>query len=143
MLNQDKPDKSNKTALITGASSGLGYELSKLFAKDGYNLVLVARNKARLIQVTDELKEKYATLSKIIPKDLSIAASPEEIFAELQQDSIHIDILVNNAGVGVFGLFHETKLANELNMMQINMTSLVHLTKLFVRLMLKKERGKY
>ncbi|TMC91057.1 MAG: SDR family oxidoreductase [Chloroflexi bacterium] len=84
-----------KNALITGASSGIGYELTRLFAHDGYNLVLVARNQKQLMQMADELKEKYSVSVKVISKDLSAASAPEEIFTELQQESRGIDALVN------------------------------------------------
>src|SRR5215470_10851047 len=131
-----------KTALITGASSGIGYELTKLFALDGYNLVLVARDQQRLTQVADELKETYKVSVKIVSKDLSLASAPEEILAELEQESIEVDALVNNAGFAVYGLFSETDLDTELQMMQVNMSTLTHLTKLFLPGMLKRRTGK-
>jgi short-subunit dehydrogenase len=131
-----------KTALITGASSGIGYELTGLFARDGYNLVLVARNQRQLLQMADELKEQYRVSVKIISKDLSAASAPEEIFTELEQESIEIDALVNNAGSATYGLFSETNLDVELQMMQVNMVTLTHLTKLFLPGMLKKRMGK-
>lgn len=130
------------TALITGASSGIGYELTKLFANDGYNLVLVARNKQMLVQLADELKEKFGVLVKVIAKDLSLATSAEEIFTELQQESINIDVLVNNAGYGAYGLFSEIDLVTELGMIHTNVVSLTHLTRLFLNEMLKRRRGK-
>lgn len=131
-----------ETVLITGASSGIGYELSKLFAQDGYNLVLVSRNEKKLTQVMDELKENFDIKIKIIPKDLSIAESPREIFDELQQESIKIDVLVNNAGAGLFGYFSETDITKELQIIQTNVISLTHLTKLFLPEMLKQRYGK-
>lgn len=131
-----------KAALITGASSGIGYELSTLFARDGYNLVLVARDEERLKQIADKLKKNFGIAIKTILKDLSAAKSPKEIFDELQQESIQIDILVNNAGVGSFGHFSETDLIKELRLIQINLVSLTHLTKLFLPEMLKHGYGK-
>jgi short-subunit dehydrogenase len=131
-----------KTALITGASSGIGHELTQLFAHDGYNLVLVARNQKQLTQMADKLKEKYGVSVKVISKDLSLASAPEEILTELEQESIEIDALVNNAGFAAYGLFSETDLGAELQMMQVNMGTLTHLTKLFLPGMLKKRRGK-
>jgi short-subunit dehydrogenase len=131
-----------KTALITGASSGIGDELTRLFARDGYNLVLVARNQKQLMQMADELKEKYGVSVKVISKDLSAATAPEEIFTELQQESIGIDALVNNAGFAAYGLFSETDLDAELQLMQVNMITLTHLTKLFLPGMLNKRTGK-
>ena len=131
-----------KNALITGASSGIGYELTRLFAHDGYNLVLVARNQKQLMQMADELKEKYSVSVKVISKDLSAASAPEEIFTELQQESRGIDALVNNAGFATYGLFSETDLEAELQLMQVNMVTLTHLTKLFLPGMLNKRMGK-
>ena len=134
--------KEKKTALITGASSGIGHEFSKLFAEDGYNLVLVARNKQRLKQLADELERKFGISVLTISKDLSVVTAPEEIFNELQQESIYIDILVNNAGFNVYGSFSGTDLMEELQMIQVNLVSLTHLTKLFLPGMLRKGHGK-
>ena len=131
-----------KTALITGASTGIGCELAHLFARDGYHLVLVARNRENLTKLAGTLKEKYGIPVTVLPKDLSLPLSPAEIFIELQQKSIHVDVLVNNAGFGNYGLFSKTNLNDELEMIQVNATSLVHLTKLFLREMLKKGEGK-
>ena len=131
-----------KTALITGASAGIGCELAHLFAQDGYHLVLVARNKEKLTQLAGELKEKYGILVTVLAKDLSLPLSPAEIFIELQQKSVFVDVLVNNAGFGNYGFFSETNLNDELEMIQVNVTSLVHLTKLFLGEMLKKGEGK-
>jgi len=130
-----------KAALITGSSSGIGYEFSKLFAQDGYNLVLVARNKQKLKQLADELEGNFGISVKIISKDLSVATAPQEIFDEIQQESIQIDALVNNAGFNVYGLFSETDLMEELQMIQVNLVSLTHLTKLFLPGMLRKGSG--
>lgn len=129
-------------ALITGVSSGIGYELSKLFAQDGYNLVLVARNEQRLKQIADELKKDFGISAKIISKDLSVAESPKEIFDELQRESIRIDILVNNAGFGVYGVFSETDITKELEMIQVNLVSLTQLVKLFLPRMLEQGYGR-
>jgi uncharacterized protein len=131
-----------KNVLITGASSGIGYELTRLFARDGYNLVLVARNQKQLLRIADELQEKYNISAKVIAKDLATVTSSEEIFTELQQESIEIDILVNNAGFATYGLFAATGLDAELQMMQVNMITLTHLTWLFLPDMFKKHEGK-
>ena len=131
-----------KTALVTGASSGIGYELAHFFAEDGYHVVLVARSGEKLIRLAGELKEKYGIHVTVLVKDLSLPLSPAEIFIELQQKSVHIDVLVNNAGFGNYGFFSETNLNDELEMIQVNVTSLVHLTKLFLGEMLKKGGGK-
>lgn len=119
------------TALITGASSGIGYELAKAFARNGHNLVLVARDKQRLNQLSDEL-QKFGTTMEVISKDLSVGTSAQEIFDKVQQHSIRIDILVNNAGLDVYGHFYETDIAKELYMIQVNLVALTQLTKLFL-----------
>ena len=134
--------KGLKTALITGASSGIGYELTKLFAADGHHLVLVARDRQKLNQAAEELKAEFPVTVRILSKDLSAPFSPEEIFHEVQKESLTIDVLVNNAGYGVHGLFSGTDLATELGMMQVNMAALTHLTKLFLKGMLERGEGK-
>jgi len=128
-------------ALVTGASSGVGYELAKLLAKDGKNVVIVARSQDRLEELKTEVAEKYATTVTVLPQDLSNPNSPEEIFSELQKRHINVDVLVNNAGFGVWGKFSETKLQEELAMIQVNFTSLIHLTKLFLKGMLENKSG--
>lgn len=142
MTNKADPRNHQKTALITGASGGLGYEFAKLFAQNGYNLGLVARSKDKLAQLANELEGKHRISVKVLAKDLSDPASPDEIYAELQQESIPIEVLVNNAGFATYGFFAETDLAKELQMMQLNMGTLTHLTKLFLPNMLARKRGR-
>lgn len=132
----------SKTALITGASSGLGYEFAKLFAEDGYNLVLVARSEKPLAQLASELSQKFNILVKVFPKDLSRPEAPEEVFSAVKQAGISVDVLVNNAGFATYGFFSETDLAAELQMMQLNMVTLTHLTKLFLKEMMQRKSGK-
>ncbi len=131
-----------KTALITGACSGIGYEFTCLFANDNYNLVLVDINEKKLIEISEEFTQKYGISVKTIAKDLSLSTSPEEIYLELQQALIKIDVLVNNAGFGICGLFHETCLKSELEMLQVNVVCLTQLTKLFLKDMVAQGRGK-
>ncbi|MEW6618370.1 MAG: SDR family oxidoreductase [bacterium] len=131
-----------KTALITGASSGIGCELSRLFAQEGYNLVLVARDEQRLNQRANELRKTFGVLIKVLPKDLSTLTSAKEIFDELQQESIQIDILVNNAGFNVYGPFSETDIKKELQMIQVSIVSSTQLIKLFLPEMLKHGYGR-
>src|SRR5579859_6296050 len=134
--------KDKKTALITGASSGIGYELTRLFARDGYDLVLVARSEQQLVQLADELKAAYGVEVMVMKKDLSLSTAPGEIFAELEQGAVQIDALVNNAGFATFGMFAELDLDTELQMMQVNMVTLTQLTRLLLPSMLKKGAGK-
>ncbi|TAE60230.1 MAG: SDR family oxidoreductase [Nostocales cyanobacterium] len=131
-----------ETALITGAASGIGYQLAYIFAAENYNLVLVDRNEFKLLEIAIDFKEKFHTLVKTIVKDLSVPSSSEEIFTELQQDHIKVDVLVNNAGFGTYGLFNETNIIAELEMLQVNLVCLTHLTKLFLKDMVKQGRGK-
>lgn len=123
------------TALITGASSGIGRELARVFAREKYDLVLVARSANKLQDLASELKPAKV---RIIAKDLTLAASPGEIFAEVSK----VDVLVNNAGYTVFGKFAETPLADELNMIQLNIVSVVALTKLYLPGMVQARGGR-
>jgi short-subunit dehydrogenase len=131
-----------QTALITGASGGIGYELAQLFANDGYNLVLIARNEQKLTQIANDWRKKYNISIKVIAKDLSISTAPQEIFTELQQESIKVDVLVNNAGFASYGLFHQADINAELQMIQVNVACLTHLTQLFLKDMVKQGAGK-
>ncbi len=130
------------SVLITGASGGIGYELAKLFAADKYSLILVARDKAKLESISGEFRSKYNVDVKVIQVDLSVASSASEVFAEAIQNNAEIDVLVNNAGFGGNGKFAETDLGVELDMMALNDTALVTLTKLALPGMLKRGRGK-
>ena len=141
-MNKTYQDQPKKTVLVTGASSGIGYELAKLFARYGYNLILIARSDLKLAEIANEFQQKFGAFVKVIVKDLSIPTAPEEIFNILQQESIHVDVLVNNAGFGTFGLFHETDLTAEMQMLQVNLVCLTHLTKLFLKEMVKQGSGK-
>jgi hypothetical protein len=132
----------SKTALVTGASVGIGHELARIFAREGYALVLVSRDESALGRVAAELQRDYKTASKVLSKDLSLASAPQEIFDALERDAIKVDVLVNNAGFGVFGRFSETDLKKELSMLQVHMTSLTELTKLFLKKMVEKGDGK-
>ena len=131
-----------ETVLITGASGGIGYELAKCFAREGYALVLVARSGKRLLDIKKEFEKRYGVFVKVIEKDLSNASAPQEIFEALQKDSHTVEFLVNNAGFGSHGFFVETDLQSELEMIQLNVTTLTHLTKLFLKEMVERRSGK-
>lgn len=141
-MNTTHQGRRKKTALITGAAGGIGYELACIFAAHDYNLVLVDRNGPKLVEIAAKFQKEFGNLVKTIVKDLSISTAPEEIFTELQKADINVDVLVNNAGFGIHGLFHETDLATELEMLQVNLVCLTHLTKLFVKQMVKQGEGK-
>lgn len=131
-MSASNPFLAPKTALITGASSGIGQELAQLFARDGYRLVLVARNRGALRELADQLQERYSSIIRISPKDLAHPAAPAELYQELQEAGIVLDVLVNNAGFGASGSFVNTDWNDEAEMMQVNLTALTHLTKLFL-----------
>ena len=132
----------SECALITGASTGIGYEFAKLFARDGYQLVLVARNTQRLTEVQDELQQQFRVSVKVVSKDLARPQAPDQLFAELQREGIAVNVLVNNAGFGTHGPFAEADLAAQLEMMQVNMAAPTHLARLFLPGMLKRGVGK-
>jgi short-subunit dehydrogenase len=131
-----------KTALITGASGGIGYELAKLFAKDHHNVVLVARNAPRLAQFAEELKAQFGISAKAVPLDLTAAPAPQFLFDQLQREGIAVDILVNNAGYGLFGEFAKISPEENLGQIRLNITALTHLTKLFLGPMIERHSGK-
>jgi len=122
-------------ALITGASSGLGYDMALILGKMGYDLILVARREDKLV----ELKSKIATNSRIICLDLSKENSCYELFEACKDENI--DVLINNAGFGLHGDFLETELSTELNMIDLNIKSVHILTKLFLPQLVKKNSG--
>jgi uncharacterized protein len=132
----------SQTALITGASGGIGLEFARIFAQSKYNLVLVARSTDKLRQLADELTRTHGIAVKILTADLSKSIAPDEIYRALQSENIEVDILINNAGFALSGEFTKTDLATELDMIQVNITALTHLTKLFLRDMVRRNSGK-
>ncbi|NVM02975.1 MAG: SDR family oxidoreductase [Candidatus Helarchaeota archaeon] len=131
-----------KSALITGASSGIGYEFVKLFAKDGANLIITARSEERLLNIKREIENKHKVSVLVLAKDLSRSEAPEEICNQLGDKGIPVDILVNNAGVGYLGNFSDTDLEKHLKIIQLNILSLVHLTGLLLPSMIENGYGK-
>ena len=132
---------SGKTVLITGTTSGIGYELSRVFAAQGLNLVLVSRNERKLKAQTEALQSEYGIAVHTVISDLSEPSAPAEIFANVRSRGIHVDILVNNAGFNESGPFRETRLEQELRMLQVHIATLTHLTKLFLPGMIEKKYG--
>jgi short-subunit dehydrogenase len=130
-----------ETALITGASSGIGLELAELFAADGSDLVLVARREDRLKELADRLESEHGVKVHVLPKDLSEPKAPDEIFAQLKKEKIQVDVLVNNAGFGVKGIIPEIDLDQQLDMVQVNVKALTHLTRLFLPGMIERGYG--
>ncbi|BBH52986.1 SDR family NAD(P)-dependent oxidoreductase [Fluviispira sanaruensis] len=128
--------------LITGASSGIGLEFAHIFAKEKYNLLLIARSEDKLQHLANELSEKYKINCKIIACDLAKIGAAQEIYKRTKTLGIKVDILVNNAGFGAHGFFKNIDLKTETEMIQVNITSLTELTKLFLTPMLEKGSGK-
>jgi len=131
-----------QTALITGASGGIGYELAKLFARDHYNLVLVARTSDKLNQAAAGLQSQFGITVKTVVLDLAAAAAPKFLFDQLQHEGVAVDVLVNNAGFGTFGEFASIPEGEILGQIHLNITALTHLTRLFLPQMLKRRSGK-
>src|ERR1044071_3253133 len=129
------------TALVTGASGGIGEELARLFAADGHDLVLVARSRDKLARLSEELGGKHGVEARVLAADLARDESPREMFEELSAGGVSVDALVNNAGFGSYGLFAETDLKSELDLLRVNVVALTHLTKLFLPGMLARRRG--
>ena len=129
-------------ALITGASTGIGLELARLAARDGYPLVLVARSAGRLAALGEELAGRHGVASTVVAADLADPAAPEHVAAECARAGLAIEILVNNAGFGGHGHFAGTPLRAELDMIQVNVSALVHLSKLFLPGMIERGHGR-
>ena len=122
----------NQFALITGATSGIGYHLAKLFAEHQYNLIIVARTAADLKDTASEISEKYGVTVIPIVKDLFRKSAPFELYDEISAKGIRVDVLVNDAAQGLYGKFADTDLHRELDMLQLNIGAYIVLTKLFL-----------
>lgn len=131
----------NNTALITGASGGIGLELARIHAEKKGDLVLVARSQDKLEALASELREQYGVSVTVIAADLSDPASSQRIFDETERLGLQIDTLINNAGFGGHGKFYERSLTDEQNMMQVNMVTLTSLTHLYVKGMVARNSG--
>lgn len=130
------------TALITGASSGIGAELAVQFAASGYNLILQGRDRQRLKDLAERISSQRNVGIKIVVKDLSRPGSAQELYDKVCRDGVPVDVLVNNAGVGLLGRFADTGWDREFGMLHLNVVSLVELTKLFLPGMVKRHAGR-
>jgi short-subunit dehydrogenase len=133
---------SNQTALITGASGGIGYELAKLLAQDRCHLVLVARSRDTLAHVAHELHSLWGIRALTIALDLADPLAPKFLFDQLQREGVTVDILINNAGFGAFGEFAAMSEETILGQIQLNIAALTQLTRLFLPPMLARRRGR-
>lgn len=132
-------ENQQKTALITGGTSGIGYELAKLFAQNKYNLIIVARNQDELDTKAQEFKMNYGINIQTIAKDLS---DMEQAKALCKEITTPIDVLVNDAGQGVYGLFKDNDIERELDIIHLNICATAILTKHFVQQMAARGDGK-
>jgi uncharacterized protein len=135
--------KDRKTALITGASSGIGRELAKIHAKCGDDVILVARRKERLEALKNSLQQEYVDLNvHIIIQDLSLPKAATLLYEIVKERGLEVDYLINSAGFGGHGYFHERSWEIDESMIQLNVMTLVHLTRLFGDDMVKRQSGK-
>ena len=132
----------NKFALITGASSGIGLEISKVLAKKGHNLILVARSKQKLEEVCKELSNNHNIKCDYFSSDLTLIDSPDEIYQFTSQKKYDIDILVNNAGYALPNAFHKNTMEDEEKCLRVLGTSVIALTKKYINDMISNGGGK-
>jgi len=132
---------SGKWALITGASAGIGLEFAKLLAAGGANLVLTARRADRLQNIASELSAQYRVKVEIFSADLLRPEAPVEIFNFTSGKNIEVELLINNAGFGAFGYVHEIPVEKMLEMIQVNCSAVVRLTRLYLPLMVARKHG--
>lgn len=130
----------NKTALVTGAASGLGLELALLLAKDSYNLILIDIDEENLQRSQEQISAENEVDIQLLTKDLSKPNVAEEIFREINQTPI--DVLINNAGFGLFGTFTDTDWERESQMLNLHIMTTTHLTKLLLKGMVEKDSGR-
>ena len=129
------------TVLITGASSGIGWELAHCFAADSSRLILVARNTQAMGTLAEKLRQAHGVEVIVLTFDLSRPETPQRIFAEILSRSLTVDVLVNNAGFGANGAFAELPVERQIEMVQVNITALMELTSMFLPAMIARNRG--
>jgi short-subunit dehydrogenase len=130
------------TALVTGASAGLGAAFARLFAKDKHDLFLVARRRDRLLALADELSAQNGIRAHVLAADLGTPEGPRQVIAEAQRLGLAVEFLVNNPGFGTSGPFVKADLGRELEMVDVNVRAVVELTHAFVRPMVERGRGR-
>lgn len=134
-------NESKKTVLITGASSGIGYEISKIFAKNGFNIILVSRNKVKLESIGRNIKNKYNIEVDVIDVDLGNENSAEIVYKRVKEKKRNVNILINNAGVGYAESFCKTCVEKDFEIIDVNIKSLINLTKFFSKDMIEHGEG--
>lgn len=128
-------------ALVTGATSGIGLEIALNFARDGINLILVARTENKLMEIKEKIESDYKVEVLILAKDLTREEAPDEIYEEVEKRGIRVDFLINNAGFGSFGRLIATDYETEKDLVKLNVLSLLQMNKLFVPLMAARHYG--
>ncbi|CAA0125638.1 Oxidoreductase UcpA [BD1-7 clade bacterium] len=133
---------SGNTALITGASGGIGLELAKIHAAKGGDLVLVARSQDKLEALKQTLESTHKIKATVLPEDLTSPGAAQRVFEKTQQLGLQIDVLINNAGIGGLGHFHQQKLADSTQIIDLNIRVLTELTHLYLEGMVQRRHGK-
>jgi short-subunit dehydrogenase len=128
-------------AVVTGASAGIGRELARRLAAEGVHLVLVARRTQRLQELAAQLCAQHRIQAEVFPADLSEASARDALLAFTRERDIAVELLINNAGFGAYGEFWQLPLARQLEMIQVNIAAVVHLTHLFLPQMIERRRG--
>jgi uncharacterized protein len=131
-----------KVALITGASAGLGEQFAQLFARDGHDVILVARNAARLEALASKLEQEHKVKAHVLAADLARPEEPQRIFNEVRSRQLEVEFLVNNAGFGTSGIFLDQEVTREAEIVEVNCTALLKLTHLFARPMRERRSGR-
>jgi len=130
-----------QNVLITGASTGIGMELAHVFAANGYNLILTARNMPRLKQLQEKLTQQYGISVFVLAKDLTKAGAAQELYQEINNQQLPVDILINNAGAGLQGAFSQSDAGQQLDLLRLNTLALTQLSHLFLKGMLQRNAG--
>jgi short-subunit dehydrogenase len=130
-----------KWAVVTGASAGIGEAIAVELAGAGVNLVLTARRRERLDLLADRLRSRHSVQTQVIVADLTFPQSPQQIFDATEGAGLQVDILINNAGFGEYGEFLRSRMEMQLDMVQVNCTAVVHLTRLFLPAMAARRQG--
>lgn len=136
-----RTDSTPETVLITGASAGIGLELARIFAQHKSNLILVARREDTLKSLAGELSSKHKVDCRVLAADLADPTAPTTIFEYASKEGMNVDVVVNNAGFGANGKFAELPAQTQLNILQVNITALVHLSRLFLPSMIERRKG--
>lgn len=131
-----------RTALITGASSGIGAELARVFAREGHDLILVARSRDRLDALAREIRGAHAATVRVFPTDLSVPGAARALHERVAREGTLVDAIVNDAGFGMRGSFVELDPARQLEMIQVNVVALTELTRLFLPEMVRRGAGR-